>query len=138
MGVLQYSNNTATYSHDLPVTAPFTELENVNALQYTDYSQHSDTDQRRTVDFFSLYLYYKNNDQGHVMKRIENLYTQNSSSSAYKAHTHTLLEELKNFSNPTQHTRLMVFLRALIFSSDPTTQRTAASMVKVYCATKKC
>ena len=51
MGVLLHSTQTETYSHDLPVTAPFTEIENANVLNYTDYLQHSDTDQRRTVDF---------------------------------------------------------------------------------------
>ena len=52
MGVLQYSTETVTYSHDLPVAAPLTELENVNALHYTGYAQHSDTDQRRAVTVF--------------------------------------------------------------------------------------
>ena len=136
MGVLLHSTQTETYSHDLPVTAPFTEIENANVLNYTDYLQHSDTDQRRTVDFFSLYLHFKANDQGNVIERMEKLHTHSASSTAYKAYTNTLLEELRNFSNPTQHTRLMIFLRALIFSSDITTQQATANMVKVYCATK--
>ena len=58
MGVLPNCNDTVTYSHDLPVTSLFTELENANILSYTDHLQHSDSDQRRTVDFFSLYLHY--------------------------------------------------------------------------------
>ena len=66
-----------------------------------------------------------------------NLFQQNSSANAYKAHAKTLdlIEEISNFSNPTQHTRTMVFLRALIFSSDTTTQRTTASVIKAYMAT---
>ena len=70
MGVLQDSDSTVTHSYDLPVTALFTELENENALNYTDFLQYSDSDQRRTVDPFSLYLYYEKNDQGNVIERI--------------------------------------------------------------------
>jgi hypothetical protein len=124
------------YSHDMPVTALFTELENLNALQHTDYHQHCDTDQRRTVDPFSLFLYYTAHDQGRVIERMQNLFQQNSSANAYKAQAKTLIEEISNFSNPTQHTRIMVFLRALIFSSDTTTQRATASVIKAYMATR--
>ena len=70
------------------------------------------------------------------MERMENLFEQKSSSTAYKAQAQTLLEELKNFSTPTQHTRLMIFMRALIFSSDTTTQSATANMLKVYLATR--
>ena len=136
MGVLQNSDSTVTHSYDLPVTALFTELENTNALNYTDFLQYSDSEQRRTVDPFSIYLYFKKTDQGNVIERIENLYTQKASSTAYKASSKTLLAELKNFSNPTQHTRIMVFMRALIFSSDPTTQQTTASILQAYFAAK--
>ena len=62
MGVLQTRDSTATNSYDLPVTMHttlFTELENINALSYTDFLQHSNSDQRRTVDPFSPYIYYK-------------------------------------------------------------------------------
>ena len=118
MGVLQNSDSTVTHSYDLPVTALFTELENEPALNYTDFLQYSDSDQRRTVDPFSLYLYYGKNDQGNVIERIKNLHKQKTSATAYKASSQTLLAELRNFSNPTQHTRIMVFMRALIFSSD--------------------
>ena len=48
MGVLPQSASTVTYSHDLPVTALFTELENANVLKYTDFLQYCDTEQRRT------------------------------------------------------------------------------------------
>ena len=115
MGVLQNSDSTVTHSYDLPVTALFTELENENALNYTDFLQYSDSDQRRTVDPFSLYLYYEKNDQGNVIERINSLHKQKASATAYKASSKTLLAELRNFSNPTQHTRIMVFMRALIF-----------------------
>ena len=103
MGVLQNCNDTVTYRHDLPVTSLFTELENANVLSYTDHLQHSDSDQRRTVEFFSIYLHYKAHDQGGVMKGMESLFEQNSTSTAFKAKAQTLLEELKNFSTPTQH-----------------------------------
>ena len=138
MGVLPNCNNTVTYSHDLPVTSLFTELENANALSCTDHLdlQHSDSDQRRTVDFFLLYLHYQEHDQGNVMERMESLFKQKSSSTAYKAKAQTLLAELNNFSKPTQHTRLMIFMRALIFSSDVTTQSATANMLKVYLATR--
>ena len=115
MGVLPHSSSTVTNSHDLPVTALITELENENVLHYTDFLQHCDTDQRRTVDPFSLYRYYKANDQGDVLEKIETLFKENTSATAYKAATKTLLEELKNFSNPAEHTRIMVFVRALFF-----------------------
>ena len=64
MGVLPDSDNTVLYCYDLPETVLFTEIENTNALTYTDYMylHNCDTDQRRTVDLFSLYLYYKAND----------------------------------------------------------------------------
>ena len=136
MGVLPNSDDTVMYSHDMPVTALFTELENLNPLEHTDYTQHCDTDQRRTVDPFSLYLYFTAHDQGRVIERIENLFKQKSSANAYKAHAKTLIEEISNFSNPRQHTRVMIFLRALIFSSDETTQRTTANVVKAYMATE--
>ena len=136
MGVLQNRGNTATNSYDLPVTTLLTELENTNALSYTDLLQHSDSDQRRTADPFSLYILYKKNDQGRVIERIEDLFKQNASATAYKASPKTLLAELRNFSNPTQHTRIMIFLRALIFSSATTTQRTTANMIKAYFDTK--
>ena len=115
MGVIPDSDNTVLYCHDLPETALFTEIENTNALTYTDYLQNCDTDQRRTVDLFSLHIYYKANDQGCVITRIENLLSQKSSANAYKASTKTLIEELSNISNPAQHTRIMIFLRALTF-----------------------
>ena len=70
MGVLRNSDDTVMHSHDIPVTALFTELENLNALQHTDYPQYCDTDQRRTVDPFSLYLYFTAHDQGCVIERI--------------------------------------------------------------------
>jgi len=70
MGVLQ-DRKQITHSHDLPMTALFTEIENSNVLmRYTDHCQYCDSDQRRTVDPFSLYIYYKNNDQGKVIDRI--------------------------------------------------------------------
>ena len=100
MGVLRNSDDTVMYSHDISVTALFTELENLNALQHTDYLHHCDTDQRRTVDFFSLYLYFTARDQGCVIERIEKLFGQKSSAHAYKAHAKTLIEEFSNFSNP--------------------------------------
>ena len=136
MGVLTDSDDTVLYSHDMPETALFTELENSNALMYTDYLQNCDTDQRRTVDPFSLYLYYTAHDQGCVIKRIENLFQQKISAHAYKASSKTLIEELSNFSNPAQHTRIMVFLRALIFSADETTKTTTADMIRAYMATQ--
>ena len=46
MGVLQDSHESITHSHDLPVTANFTELENINVLTYTDHHQHADSDRR--------------------------------------------------------------------------------------------
>ena len=138
MGVLPNSDGTVMYSHDMPVTALFTELENLNALEHTDYLQHCDTDQRRTVDPFSPYLYFTAHDQGRVIKRIENLFKQKSSANAYKAHAKTRIKEINNFSNPTytHHTRVMIFLRALIFSSDEITQRTTVNVVKAYMATE--
>ena len=138
MGVLRNRDNTVMYSHDMPVTALFTELENLNALQHTDYLQHCDTDQRRTVDPFSqyLYVYFTTHDQGRVIERIENLQKQKSSASVYKAHAKTLIEENSIFANPTQHKRIMMFLRALTFSSDETTQRTTANVIKAYMATE--
>ena len=55
MGVLQDSHDSITHSHDLPVSAIFTELENINVLDYTGHHQHVDTGKRRTVDpFLSL------------------------------------------------------------------------------------
>ena len=84
MGVLQNSHSTVTHSYDLPVTALFTELENVNALNYTDFLKYSDSNQRRTVDPFSLYIYVKKNDQGNVIERIEDLHKQKASATAYK------------------------------------------------------
>lgn len=135
MGVIPDSDDTVPYCHDLPETALFTEIENTNALTYTDYLQNCDTDQRKTVDLFSLYLYYKANGQGCVITRIKTLFLQKSSANAYKASTKTLIEELSNFSNPAQHTRNMIFLRALIFSSDATTKTATANMVKAYMAT---
>ena len=45
------------------------------------------------------------------------------------------MEELRNFSNPAEHTRTMVFLRGFIFSEDATTQETTAAMLKAYFAT---
>ena len=86
MGVLPNSDDTVMHSHDVPVTALFTELENLNALEHTDYIQHCDTDQRRTVDFFSLHLYFTARDQGCVIERTEKLFGQKSSAHAYKAH----------------------------------------------------
>ena len=44
MGVLQDNDSLITHSHDLPVTAIFTELENINVLSYTDHHQHADSD----------------------------------------------------------------------------------------------
>ena len=55
MGVLQDSDDSITHSHDLPVTAMFTQLENINVLDCTDHHQHVDSEKRRTVDpFLSL------------------------------------------------------------------------------------
>ena len=77
MGVPLNSNDTVMYSHDLPVTSLFTELENVNhdVLNYTDldldYLQYCNTEQRRTVDDCSLYLHFKETDQADVLYRIE-------------------------------------------------------------------
>ena len=117
MGVLSSSNITVTHSHDLPATALFTELEIANVLKYTDFLHYCDTDQRRswTVDPFSLYLHYKETDQGKVLDRIETIFKQKSSATVYKAATKTLMEELRNFSNPAEHTRAMVSLRGLFF-----------------------
>ena len=50
MGVIPDSDDTVLYSHDLPETAVFTEIENTNALLYTDYLQNCDTDQRLSVE----------------------------------------------------------------------------------------
>ena len=110
------------HTEHIPKTALFTELENINVLSYTDYHQHSNSDQRRTVDHYSLYLWCKDHDQGHMIQQIEKLYTENLTATAYKARIVSILAGLHNFSNPTRHTRLMLILRALIFSADPTTQ----------------
>ena len=109
MRVLPHSDDTVLYCHDMPETALFTKIENANALTYTDYPENYDTDQRRTVDPFSLYLYYTANDQGCVIKRIEKTFQQKSSANAYKASSKTLIEELITFSKPAQHTRIMIF-----------------------------
>ena len=85
MGVLLNSNDTVLYSHGLPVTSLFTELENANVLNYTDYLQYCNTEQRRTVDSFSLYLHYKTTDQATVIERIESLFQKVSSATAYKS-----------------------------------------------------
>ena len=130
-GVLQRSATAMAHGHHAPVTAIFTELENANVLSYTDFAQESNTNQRRTTDQFSLYLWYKENDQGNVIRQIEDLHKEQLSSTAYKARAATLLEALKNFSDPAEHTRMMVFLRALVFSNDATTQIQAAKVIKV-------
>ena len=93
MGVLQDRKQT-THSHDLPMTALFTEIENSNVLRYTDHCQYCDSDQRSTVDPFSLYVHYKNNDQGKVIDRIEELFSVKQSATAYKTSATTLVEEL--------------------------------------------
>ena len=126
MGVLQ-DREQITHSHDMPMTALFTEIENSNILSYTNHCQYCDSDQCRTVDPFSLYVYYKNNDQGNVIDRIEERFSVKQSATAYKTSATTLMEELRKFSNPAQHTRIMVFLRALIFSKDATTQTQTAN-----------
>ena len=84
-------------------------MENIHVLEYTDFLQYCDTDQRTTVHPFSLYLHYKDNDQGNVLVRIETLFTQKPSAPAYKAAaaTEALMEVLREFSNPAEHTRTM-------------------------------
>ena len=105
VGVLLDSDNTVLYCHDMPETALFTEIENASALTYTDYLQNCDTDQRRTVDPFELYLYYTSKDQECVIKRIENRFQQKPSANTYnyKASAKTLIEVLSNFSKHSTH-----------------------------------
>ena len=135
MGVLPDTEHEQMHTEHIPKTSLFTELENINVLSYTDYHQHSNSDQRRTVDHYSLYLWCKDHDQGHMIQQIEQLYTENLTATAYKARIVSILAGLHNFSNPTRHTRLMLILRALIFSADPTTQTRSARMLKAYLAT---
>ena len=103
------------------MTALFTEIENSEILSYRDHCQYCDSDQCRTMDPFSLHIYYKNNDQGNGIDRIEGLFNVKQLATAYKTSTITLMEELRNVSTPVQHTRIVVFLRALFFSTDATT-----------------
>ena len=82
MGVLPDTEHEQMHTEHIPKTALFTELENINVLSYTDYNQHSNSDQRRTVDHYSLYLWCKDHDQGHM---VEQVYTENLTATAYKA-----------------------------------------------------
>ena len=104
-------------------------------LSYTDFHQFSNSGQRRTVDHYLLYLWCKDYDQGHMIQQIEQLYTENLTATAYKARMVSILAGLHDFSNPTRHTRHMLILRALFFSTDPTTQTRSARMLKAYLAT---
>ena len=74
------------------------------------FHQYSDSDQRRTVDHYSLYSWCKDHDQGHMTQQIEQLYTDNLTATAYKAMARivSILAGLHIFSNPTHHTRLML------------------------------
>ena len=99
MGVLQ-EGNQITHSHDLPMTDLFTETETSIVLRYTDHCQYGDSDQRRTVDPFSLYVFYKNNDHETVLDRIEELFSVKQSATAYKTSPTTLVEELRIVSDP--------------------------------------
>ena len=120
--VLQRSATAMAHGHQAPIAAIFTELENSNVISYTvhtAFAQDSNTNQRRTTNQVSLYLWYKETDQGGVIIQIEDFHTEQLSSTAYKARAATLLEAPTNVS---EHTRIMVFLHALMFSEDATTQ----------------
>ena len=135
MGVLTETDHDDVHTEHVPKTIFFTELENMNDLQYTDSAQYTDTAQRRTVDYFSLYQWCKDNDQGTVIEQTEQLHTEQLTETAYKARVTSIYTGLHNFSNPTGHTRHMLILRALTFSTDPTTQSRTAKMLKAYMAT---
>jgi len=134
-GVIHRPEKPTAHGTHVPKTSLFIELEHEFSLNYTDQRQYVNTGQRRTTDFFSLYVYCRNNDQGKVFTQLEGLHTEQLTSVAYKAQMEMIKESLKNFTNPTEHTRMMIILRALIFSDDDTTQARSAKMVKAYLAT---
>lgn len=66
---------------------------------------------------------------------MEQLHTEQLTATAYKARVTAIYTGLHNFSDPTEHTRHMLILRALTFSTDPTTQSRTAKMLKACMAT---
>ena len=137
MGVLpSLHRSDKINAHSIPKTALFTELENASVLEYTDLHQYTDSHLCRTIDHFSLYNYYKTNDQGRVIEQLESLHEEGLTAPTYIAKIGMIRESLKLFGQPKDHTRMMVILRALIFSVDPTTQMRTAKTIKAYLATE--
>ena len=67
----------------------------------SDYHQHLDSDQCRTVNHYSPYLWFKDHSQGQMIQQIELLYTENLTATAYMARIVSILAGLHKVLNPT-------------------------------------
>ena len=80
-------------------------------------------------------LWCKEHDQASAIEDLEQMHAANLADAAYEARTCELVElmsKLGHISSPSEHTKLMISLRAMHFSADVTTKSIAARVLRAY------
>ena len=110
----------------------FVELEAANYLAQTDPNAYSCKDKKLTIDHYTNFLWCKEHDQAGAIERLEQLHAEKLAGAAFEARVQKHMQALSHISNPSEHTKLMISLRCMHFSTDVTTRSIAARVLRAY------
>ena len=108
------------------------QLWSSSDLAITDLNAYSCKEKKYTIDHYTNFLWCKEHDQANAIEDLEQLHAENPAGAAFEARVSELLSRLAHISNPSEHTKLMLSLRAMNFSADITTNSISARVVRVY------
>ena len=110
----------------------FVELEAANCLAQTDPTAYSCKDKKLTIDHYTNFLWCKEHDQAGAIYGLEQLHAEKLAGAAFEARVQRHMQALSHISNPSEHTKLMISLRCMHFSTDITTKSIAARVLRAY------
>ena len=130
LGVVGSSAATVGAWHD--TSTLFVELEAATYLAQTDPNAYSCKDKKLTTDHYTNFLWCKEHDQASAIEGLEKLHNEKLAGAAFAARVQKHMQELAHISNPSEHTKLMISLRCMHFSTDVTTRGIAAKVLRTY------
>ena len=110
----------------------FIELEAATYLAQTDPNAYSCKDKKLTIDHYTNFLWCKEHDQAGAIEGLEKLHNEKLAGAAFEARVQKHMQALSHISNPSEHTKLMISLRCMHFSTDVTTRGIAAKVLRTY------
>ena len=85
-----------------------------------------------TTDHYTNFLWCKEHDQAGAIESLEQLHAEKLAGAAFEARVQKHMQALSHISNPSEHTKLMISLRCMHFSTDVTTMSIAARVLRAY------